>query len=179
MNEHAVCKAEAVRYTERQRDRSLAPELVVERWFNTDGPITLAGLRGKMVVIHAFQMLCPGCVANAIPQAKRLHQLAHGTDLVVLGLHTVFEHHAAMTPVALEAFLHEYRVTFPVGVDRASDDGPIPRTMAAYGLRGTPSTLVIDREGYLVRHTFGAEDDLAFGMLLGLTMHQGRARPEV
>jgi peroxiredoxin len=179
LNEHAVCNAEAVRYTERQRDRSLAPELLVERWFNTDGPITLAGLRGKMVVIHAFQMLCPGCVANAIPQAKRLHQLAHGTDLVVLGLHTVFEHHAAMTPVALEAFLHEYRVTFPVGVDRASDDGPVPRTMEAYGLRGTPSTLVIDREGYLIRHTFGAEDDLAFGMLLGLTMHQGRARPEV
>jgi hypothetical protein len=39
--------------------------------------------------------------------------------------------------------------------------------MAAYGLRGTPSTLIIDREGYLVRHSFGAEDDLALGMLLG------------
>lgn len=154
--------------------RSLAPELQVDRWFNTDAPITLAGLRGKVVVIHAFQMLCPGCVIHAIPQARRLFDLARGTELVVLGLHTVFEHHAAMTPVALEAFLREYRVAFPVGVDQASENGPIPRTMAAYGLRGTPSTLVIDRDGYLVRHSFGTEDDLALGMLLGGIMERGR-----
>jgi hypothetical protein len=47
--------------------------------------------------------------------------------------------------------------------------------MAAYGLRGTPSTLVIDREGDLIRHTFGAEDDLELGMLLGSIMQQYRA----
>ncbi|MFM9844519.1 MAG: peroxiredoxin family protein [Dongiaceae bacterium] len=156
------------------RGRQRALELQVARWFNTDAPITLAGLLGKVVVIHAFQMLCPGCVAYAIPQARRLHELARGTDLVVLGLHTVFEHHAAMTPVALEAFLHEYRVAFPVGVDQASEDGPIPRTMAAYGLRGTPSTIVIDRNGNLVRHSFGAEDDLALGMLLGSALQERR-----
>ena len=84
-----------------------APELQVERWFNAAAPLTLAGLRGKIVVIHAFQMLCPGCVAHAIPQAIRLHELARGTDLVVLGIHTVFEHHAAMSPVSLEAFLQD------------------------------------------------------------------------
>ena len=144
-----------------------APELEFERWFNTREPVTLSGLRGKVVLLHAFQMLCPGCVAHAIPQARRLHELARGTDLVVLGLHTVFEHHAAMTPVALEAFLHEYRVTFPVGVDRPAADGPIPKTMAAYGMRGTPSTIIIDRHGCLVRHSFGVEDDLEIGMLIG------------
>ena len=108
-----------------------APELQVARWFNTGAPITLAGLRGKVVLVHAFQMLCPGCVTHAIPQAIRLHALAEPDDLAVLGLHTVFEHHAAMTPVALEAFLHEYRISFPVGVDQpatargpaADDDG--------------------------------------------------------
>lgn len=101
--------------------RPLAPPLMVERWFNTDRPITLASLRGRIVVLHAFQMLCPGCVANAIPQARRLNEIAGSIDgLVVLGIHTVFEHHAAMTPVSLEAFLHEYKVTFPVAVDRAS-----------------------------------------------------------
>src|SRR6185437_11216084 len=113
-----------------------APPLEVERWFNTDDPPTLERLRGKVVVLHAFQMLCPGCVAHALPQAKRLHEIAqHLDDLVVLGLHSVFEHHAAMTPIALEAFLHEYKIAFPVAVDRAAADGPIPRTMAAYGLR--------------------------------------------
>jgi peroxiredoxin len=147
---------------------SEAPPLDVERWFNTDAPPTLAGLRGKVVVLHAFQMLCPGCVAHAVPQARRLHEIARRRgDLVVLGLHSVFEHHAAMTPVSLEAFLHEYRIEFPVAVDRASVDGPIPRTMAAYGLRGTPSTIVIDRAGAIVRHSFGPDDDLVLGLLIG------------
>lgn len=145
-----------------------APPLEVERWFNTDDPPTLERLRGKVVVVHAFQMLCPGCVAHALPQAKRLHEIAQQLDdLVVLGLHSVFEHHAAMTPVALEAFLHEYRIAFPVAVDRPSLDGPIPLTMAAYGLRGTPSTIIIDRTGRIARHSFGAEDDIVLGLTLG------------
>ncbi len=148
--------------------RPPAPPLVGERWFNSDQPITLEGLRGRIVVLHAFQMLCPGCVATAIPQARRLHEIAKSVeDLVVLGIHTVFEHHAAMTPVSLEAFLHEYKITFPVAVDRPSTDGPIPQTMAAYGFRGTPSTVIIDREGRIARHSFGAEDDLALGLILG------------
>lgn len=149
------------------QEKPLAPELAVQRWFNTTSPVTLAGLRGKVVVLHAFQMLCPGCVSDAIPLARRLHALARGSDLVVLGIHTVFEHHAAMTPVALEAFLHEYRVTFPVAVDAPSGSGPIPQTMAAYGMRGTPSTVVIGRDGRIVSHTFGSEDDLALGLQLG------------
>lgn len=161
-------------------DRLLAPELEVERWFNTREPITLSDLRGKVVMLHAFQMLCPGCVAHAIPQARRLHELACETDLVVLGLHTVFEHHAAMTPVALEAFLHEYRVTFPIGIDQPATDRPIPKTMAAYGMRGTPSTILIDRKGYIVRHSFGVEDDLEIGMFLGRLMSEsGCGSPQV
>lgn len=145
-----------------------APPIDAERWFNTDQPLSLDMFRGKVVVLHAFQMLCPGCVSQAVPQARRLHEIAKNLDdLVVLGIHTVFEHHAAMTPVSLEAFLHEYRLTFPVAVDRPSSDGPIPRTMAAYGFKGTPSTVVIDRTGHITRHTFGAEDDLVLGLVLG------------
>lgn len=145
-----------------------APPIEAERWFNTDQSLDLEMFRGKVVVLHAFQMLCPGCVSQAVPQARRLHEIAKSIDdLVVLGIHTVFEHHAAMTPVSLEAFLHEYRLTFPVAVDRPSSDGPIPRTMAAYGFKGTPSTVVIDRAGRIARHSFGAEDDLVLGLMLG------------
>src|SRR5690606_20270412 len=39
-----------------------APELQVSRWFNTPAPLSLAALRGRVVVVEAFQMLCPGCV---------------------------------------------------------------------------------------------------------------------
>lgn len=39
--------------------------LHVSRWFNTPRPITLGELRGKVVPIHAFQTLCPACVARS------------------------------------------------------------------------------------------------------------------
>ena len=47
--------------------------------------------------MEAFQMLCPGCVSHGLPQAKRI-QHTFGDAVTVLGLHCVFEHHAAMTP---------------------------------------------------------------------------------
>ena len=146
-----------------------APPIQAERWFNTDTDLSLEALHGKVVVLHAFQMLCPGCVSHALPQARRLHEIARSIDaLAIVGIHTVFEHHAAMTPVSLEAFLHEYKIAFPVAVDKAAaDGGPIPQTMAAYGFQGTPSTVVIDREGRIVRSSFGAEDDLVLGLFVG------------
>jgi peroxiredoxin len=145
----------------------LAPELAVAEWFNTPTPISLTELRGRVVMLHAFQMLCPGCVAHGTPQAQRAHNLFPNADLAVIGVHTVFEHHAAMTPVSLEAFIHEYRLTFPIGVDQQGEDGPIPVTMRRYEMRGTPTTIVIGRDGRIRHHGFGREDDLALGAMLG------------
>ncbi len=146
----------------------LAPPLSVSQWFNTAQPLSLEALRGRVVVVHAFQMLCPGCVAHGIPQAQAVHRQFAGEEVAVLGLHTVFEHHEAMTPVALAAFLHEYRIGFPVGVDaRAEDGSDIPTTMRAYGMRGTPTLVVIDRAGRIRMHAFGRVEDLAVGALIG------------
>ena len=139
-----------------------APELAVSQWFNAPEPLSIAGLRGHVVVIEAFQMLCPGCVSHGIPQAQRVAS-TFGSDVTTIGLHTVFEHHDAMTPISLEAFLHEYRVTFPVGVDEAASAGGMPVTMRRYGLRGTPSLLLIDRGGKLRLNAFGQIDDLVLG----------------
>ncbi len=85
--------------------------------------------------------------------------------MAVIGLHTVFEHHAAMTPVSLQAFLHENRIGFAVGVDAAAPDAidPVPVTMRRYGFQGTPSLVLLDRQGRVRRHAFGAEQDLNLG----------------
>jgi peroxiredoxin len=144
-----------------------APELAVSRWFNSDKPLTLASLRGRVVFLHAFQMLCPGCVTHGAPQAQKAHTLFRHTDLAVIGLHTVFEHHAAMTPVSLEAFIHEFRLTFPIGVDQPGDNDPIPVTMRRYGMQGTPTSIIIDRRGVIRHHGFGQEEDMAIGAILG------------
>jgi len=64
-------------------------------------------------------MLCPGCGRQALPQLARIQETFSTDDVVVLGLHTVFEHHAVQgSREAIAAFLHEYRYTFPVGIDR-------------------------------------------------------------
>lgn len=140
-----------------------APAWQVSQWFNCGTPPTLAGMRGRVVVLHAFQMLCPGCVSHGIPQAQRIHDTFDDADVAVIGLHTVFEHHDAMQPVSLAAFLHEYRVRFPVGVDTPGDGDPIPQTMRAYDMRGTPTLILIDRGGNLRQHAFGQASDLAVG----------------
>ncbi|MGH6931970.1 MAG: peroxiredoxin family protein, partial [Dongiaceae bacterium] len=141
----------------------MAPEWRVSRWFNTSEAPSLASLRGKVVVLHAFQMLCPGCVSHGLPQAQRIHETFGPDDVAVIGLHTVFEHHAVMNPAALEAFIHEYRWSFPIGVDQPEDPAGPPFTMGAYAMRGTPSLILIDRAGVLRKHGFGREDDLKIG----------------
>lgn len=141
-----------------------AAELIVSDWLNTSTPITLADQRGKVIAIEAFQMLCPGCVSQGLPQAQRIAETFASDDVLVIGLHSVFEHHEAQgTRAALKAFLHEYQIDFPVAIDAASPESRIPLTMATYQLRGTPSLILIDREGRYREQHFGSVSDLALG----------------
>lgn len=153
------------------------PDWEVSRWFNTEQPLSLASLRGQVVLIEAFQMLCPGCVSQALPLAARVHQSHGGQGVAVIGLHTVFEHHDAMQPHALEAFLHEYKIRFPVGVDRPLEHSPLPATMLRWQLQGTPSLLLIDRAGRLRAHHFGGIDELELGIALGRLLAEGADDP--
>ncbi len=138
----------------------------VAGWVNSP-PIDLADLRGRVVLIEAFQMLCPGCVSHGLPQAQRVHRAFDREQVVVLGLHCVFEHHDVMGPAALAAFVSEYRITFPVAIDRPVEGRSLPATMAALGLQGTPTTLLVDRAGRLRHSILGSLDDLSLGAHLG------------
>lgn len=152
-----------------------APAWTVGRWFNSEHALQPADLRGKVIVLHAFQMLCPACVHHGLPQAQRIRAVFDAADVTVVGLHTVFEHHEAMTPVSLAAFLYENRIGFPVGVDAHADRSrePLPATMLAYGLQGTPTLILIDRQGRLARHAFGVEDDMTVGAAIARLVAQG------
>lgn len=149
-----------------------APTLNVEHWFNTPHDITLESLRGKVVVIESFQMLCPGCVSHGLPQAVRVHSGFSADNVAVIGLHTVFEHHDVMTPQALLTFLSEYKIPFPVGVDKPSDISDIPLTMQAYAMRGTPTLTLIDRDGYIRQQYFGQVSDMELGAQIGALLSQ-------
>ena len=140
-----------------------APELDVSEWLNTREPLSLEKLRGKVVVIEAFQMLCPGCVSHSLPQAIKIAQLFPQKDVQVIGLHTVFEHHEAQgSREALEAFIHEYKIPFPVAIDRQTDKH-LPATMETYQMQGTPTLILIDKEGRLRKQKFGMTNDMQIG----------------
>lgn len=157
------------------------PELAVTRWLNTRQPLSLSALKGKVVMVMAFQMLCPGCVQHGLPQARKVAEQFSDGEVVVIGLHSVFEHHEVMTPAALEAFMHEYGWPFPVAIDAPGEGEAksLPRTMAAYEMRGTPTILLFDRQGRLRRHYFGHVEDMRLAAeLMGLSIEDAGAPRE-
>ncbi len=159
-------------------EASPAPPWQTSTWLNTSEPLTLDSLRGRVVFLHAFQMLCPGCVSQGIPQAQRVAEAFKDAPLVVVGLHTVFEHHEAMQLPSLRAFIHEYRIRFPVGVDAPGPAGdPIPQTMRAYQMQGTPSAILIDAQGRLRSHVFGVHEDLRLGAEIAMLLAEIRPHP--
>ena len=147
------------------------PTIHAREWLNTDQPLSLADFRGKVLAVEVFQMLCPGCVSHGLPQASRIASTFAPDKVAVIGLHSVFEHHDAMTPTALRAFLHEYRIRFPVAVDQPGDNGPLPRTMAEWQLEGTPTLVLFDRSGQMRARHFGQVSDLSLGaQIMALTL---------
>ena len=152
-----------------------APELLAQTWFNTDKPLLLSALRGRVVVLAAFQVLCPNSVGAGIPQAQRIFETFEPDDVSVIGLHATFEHHDAFSLAVLKAFIHEYRLKFPIALDQPNPASPIPHTMDRYKMRGTPSLVLIDRHGLVRKHTFGAVDDLRIGAEIGALVQESDA----
>ena len=52
-----------------------APPWTIASSLHADAAPTLETMRGKVIVAHAFQMLCPGCVQYALPQMMKVREL--------------------------------------------------------------------------------------------------------
>lgn len=136
-----------------------AKDLIIDEWLNTNEDFSF-DIKGNYVkVIHAFQILCPGCVYRGIPQAHELYNRFNSADVKVVGLHSVFEHHEAMKPIALKVFISEWGLPFPVAIDSKKEGEWMPETMKTYQLQGTPSLVIIDRKGIIRLNFFGHADE--------------------
>lgn len=152
-----------------------APDLQVQAWFNSERSLSLVGLRERVVVLVAFQVLCPKSISIGIPQAQRIFDTFEPSDVAVIGLHATFEHHEAYNASMLKSFIQEYRLKFPIALDQPNPSGPIPLTMDHYKMRGTPSLVLIDRQGLIRKHAFGPVDDLRIGAEIGALTQESRA----
>ncbi|MCD5311085.1 TlpA disulfide reductase family protein [Kineosporia babensis] len=127
-------------------------QLSVQKWANAPEP----DLRNQVVLLYAFQMLCPNCVNEATPMMNRVHEVTRRKDgIQVVGLHTVFENHANMGPDALAGYIARAGVSFPVGIDRHDGGDDAPVTMRRLNLMGTPSIVTVDRGGTIREKQFG------------------------
>jgi thiol-disulfide isomerase/thioredoxin len=134
-----------------------APEIQASDWINSD-PISITDLKGKVVIIDFFQLWCPGCNSFTKPLLKYWHkkydqQLKSG-DLVIMGVHTVFEGHSIQTIDALKLYLQENNITHPIANDLLIS-GHLPETMKAYRTSGTPEVAIIDKQGIIRFQKFG------------------------
>ena len=63
----------------------------------------------------------------------------------------------------MRAFMHDFRVKFPVGTDYPSEDRDIPQTMNLSQMQGTPTWIIIDKKGNLKLQAFGQINDILLG----------------
>ncbi len=153
---------------------SQAPELTVQTWFNTDRPMNLVGA--------ARPSGGAGRLSGAVPQLDCLRHSAgapdprdvRAGDVAVSGCTRRSNIMRPITCSMLKAFIHEYRLKFPVALDSPNAAGPIPHTMDRYNMRGTPSLVLIDRQGLVRKHAFGASDDLRIGAEIGALTQEAR-----
>lgn len=155
------------------------PEIIAQRWLNSDKKRTLKAEKGKVIVIAIWQLECPGSQKFGLPQAMRLRRAFEEDEVAVFALHMPFEKFAEQTPEKVEAYLNENGITIPVALDKPNGE-ELPETMKAYELQGTPALLIFDRQGRLRRHYLGAVDDLRLGAeVMGLLIEDKESSREM
>ncbi len=133
------------------------PAWETAQWFNSP-PLTLAGLRGKVVFVRWFTSPdCPFCSGSA-PALRELHERHAAAGLVVVGMY----HHKSDTPLDPEdvrGWAAHYGYTFPVAIDAEW------RTLERWWLDGHPRrgytsvSFLLDRSGVVQRVHLGGTID--------------------
>jgi peroxiredoxin len=120
------------------------PEWTAASWVNTK-PLSLADVRGKVVVVRWFMgTSCPMCSASA-PMLNRLHADYASRGLVVVGMY----HHKddePLTEAMVADYIKSFGFEFPVAID------PEWKTLKRWWLDGhdrdfTSVSFLLDKQG--------------------------------
>ena len=130
----------------------LAPDFTgIDHWLNS-GPLTMAGLRGKVVLVDFWTYSCINCI-RTLPYVEGWYQKYAADGLVIVGVHTpefVFEHDTGNVAGAIARF----GITYPVAQDNEY------ATWQAYNNEYWPADYLIDATGHIRSVHFGEGDYL-------------------
>ncbi len=131
----------------RHRGTSSAPEFPPGvQWLNTDRPLSLGQLRGKVVLLDFWTYCCINCM-HVLPDLKRLEH-EYPDELVVIGVHSAkFE--AERDVGNIRSAILRYEIEHPVVNDRDM------RIWDDYAARAWPTAVLIDTEGKIVARRSG------------------------
>lgn len=122
-------------------DLGSAPELTNQVWINTDHPLRLKDLRGKVVLLNMWTFGCINC-KNVIPSLREWHQAYQDLGLVIIGNHyPEFSYEQDLENV--RNAVRDLNIPYPIAVDNQGS------TWRAYETRYWPTLYLIDKEGSL------------------------------
>ncbi len=111
-----------------------APPLVGK---TLDGePFDLADLRGTVVLVNVWATWCAPC-RHELPELVRLHHMYGERGFAVVGVSV----DARRASGALRAMVRELEIDYPIVVD------PDQKAVEPLGIRGYPTSILVDREG--------------------------------
>ncbi|MGK7919780.1 MAG: thioredoxin-like domain-containing protein [Trichodesmium sp.] len=136
-------------------------------WLNTDKPLSLQSLKGRVVILDFWTYCCINCL-HVLPDLKFLEQ-KYPDSLTIIGVHSAkFEHEKEVENIR-QAILR-YDIEHPVLVDSGS------RVWQQYAVRAWPTFKIIDPEGYLVGSISGEGKRDALDEIIGklIEEHQNK-----
>jgi peroxiredoxin len=108
--------------------------------------VSLTDLRGKVVLLNFWATWCGPCRVE-MPAMERLYRAYDRKDFEILAVSTDAQGAAVTRP-----FQEENKLTFPILHDADF------RVGLSYGARTLPMTFMVDRDGIVRHHIFGARD---------------------
>jgi peroxiredoxin len=108
--------------------------------------VQLREFRGKLVLLNFWATWCAPCL-HEMPSMERLYQTFKSTEFVLLAVSMDRQGEGVARP-----FVENLKLSFPVLLDTTSEVG------RQYGVRGLPTSYVIDPDGLLIGAVIGARD---------------------
>jgi thiol-disulfide isomerase/thioredoxin len=127
-----------------------APAWQNSSWLNTDHPLTLAELEGRVVLLNFWVFTCYNCT-NTVPSLVDLDRKYGDQGLTLIGIHTPeFPPYAGEHDRGnVERALRRYGIAYPNAQDNDS------KTWNLYGIRYWPSFVLIDKRGRIRYQGYG------------------------